>query len=755
MFLATIGGADIDYVESAPATPLMQGILLGDADLPGHFAGGSLGLTVSGDGAIELRAGSSFVVSDRGDGSFGLAQLNGTIETPIGDISGLGTTNLQITNFTAGASLARLNDLLDEFTFFVSGGAAVTGERLVTLSFNDGGHDGGPALTAQRTQALAVTAANAPPVLDLDASEPGTGAAATFIEGKPAILITPNGLVSDDNANFAGGSLRVEMSNGHVSQDLFTILNQGSGPGQIGYADGVISYEGQVIAHLLPTPLTSRPILDIRFFSSTPGEIADVPVEAVQALIRAISYDNLSQAPNETTRNIAFTLRDTGGLTTTATATLDVTVSNHRPTGTDATLTVAEDGEYVFTVDDFGFSDVDGDSFMQVNFLAPNGGTLYHLVHLGALGTAWVPVDFTTGLLSIGFHVAWIEAGWVTFRPHADVHGNGQASIPFRVMDSGDHSDGFQTSARNPSFITFNITPVDDPGVARSDAFATDENLAVTGNLLADNGSGADSDVDGPALSILQVNGSAVDFGSPIVLASGALLTVNADGVFTWDPNGAFNSLAAAGSGASNTQAADSFSYTLTNGNTAMVTIGIDGVDSNDTLQGTAGNDFLSGGGGLDLMIGGAGDDYYVVNSPGDAVVEAPGRGLDTVYTSVSTTLSDDVERLGVNGFTTTFAINLTGNGLANEMWGNDGANMLDGGGGADVMNGFGGNDFYLRRRCRRRGGGEGRRRSGHRLHQHHLHSRRRCRAARRQRLRHHLRDQPHRQRSRQRDVGQ
>ena len=52
-----------------------------------------------------------------------------------------------------------------------------------------------------------------------------------------------------------------------------------------------------------------------------------------------------------------------------------------------------------------------------------------------------------------------------------------------------------------------------------------------------------------------------------------------------------------------------------------------------------------------------------------------------------------NVERLGVSGFTSTFAINLTGNDLANEMWGNDGVNVMSGAGGDDILTAFGSSD--------------------------------------------------------------
>ena len=111
--------------------------------------------------------------------------------------------------------------------------------------------------------------------------------------------------------------------------------------------------------------------------------------------------------------------------------------------------------------------------------------------------------------------------------------------------------------------------------------------------------------------------------------------------------------------------------------------------------DGTAGADYIDGFGGADTMTGFGGNDIYIVDDAGDVIAEAAGGGLDTVFTSVTKTLQDDLERIGVNGFYTTYAINLTGNGVGNEMWGNEGANVLDGGADADIMYGFGGDDTY------------------------------------------------------------
>ena len=80
--------------------------------------------------------------------------------------------------------------------------------------------------------------------------------------------------------------------------------------------------------------------------------------------------------------------------------------------------------------------------------------------------------------------------------------------------------------------------------VAQDDSVQTLESAPLNGNVLVDNGNGADADGDtAPTLSITEVNGASVNVGTEITLSSGALLTANGDGTFTYDPNGAFASL--------------------------------------------------------------------------------------------------------------------------------------------------------------------------------------------------------------------
>jgi hypothetical protein len=112
-----------------------------------------------------------------------------------------------------------------------------------------------------------------------------------------------------------------------------------------------------------------------------------------------------------------------------------------------------------------------------------------------------------------------------------------------------------------------------------------------------------------------------------------------------------------------------------------------------NVLTGNAGANVLDGGLGADTMIGGAGNDTYIVDNAKDVVTELANGGTDTVMSSITYKLGDNVENLTLTGAAN---INATGNALANVLTGNSGANVLDGGAGADTMAGGAGNDTYI-----------------------------------------------------------
>ncbi|MBP1857871.1 beta strand repeat-containing protein [Rhizobium herbae] len=302
-------------------------------------------------------------------------------------------------------------------------------------------------------------------------------------------------------------------------------------------------------------------------------------------------------------------------------------------------------------------------------------------------------------------HYQWqhdVGSGYVNVGTDQSTYTLGDSDVGgvVRVIISYTDGQGFAETAT--SAATAAVANIDDLAVAQDDAFSTNEATVIGAGLSVfnNNGDGADTDPDS-ALSVIEVNGLAANVGTAVTLASGALLTLNADGTFSYDPNGAFDDLPGASSGASNLTRDDSFTYTLAGGDVATVVVTVSGVDSDgDALRGI--------GGVNDILTGGIGSDKYFIGDAGDTIVETAGQGTaDRVYAEVSFTLAadDDIEILSTITSTGTGAINLTGNTLSQTIYGNAGNNILHDGGTSgsplfasspDRLVGGDGNDTYL-----------------------------------------------------------
>ncbi|MFZ2725657.1 MAG: hypothetical protein WAX77_05370 [Methylococcaceae bacterium] len=126
--------------------------------------------------------------------------------------------------------------------------------------------------------------------------------------------------------------------------------------------------------------------------------------------------------------------------------------------------------------------------------------------------------------------------------------------------------------------------------------------------------------------------------------------------------------------------------------------------EGNDYIDAGKGSDNIDGGVGADTMIGGVGNDKYTVDNIGDVITETStlSNEIDSVSSSVSYTLSDNVENLTLTG---ALAIDATANTLDNILKGNGAANILiasagddklTGGAGADILNGGLGQDSII-----------------------------------------------------------
>jgi len=230
----------------------------------------------------------------------------------------------------------------------------------------------------------------------------------------------------------------------------------------------------------------------------------------------------------------------------------------------------------------------------------------------------------------------------------------------------------------------------------------------LDGNDTLNGGGAADVLLGGDGIDILNGNGGndSLDGGAGADTMAGG--TGN-DTYFVDNPN----DVVIENPGEGNDTVVASVSYTLAPNVEHLILTGTDAIDGtgNDGgvtmtgnsavnhLIGGAGNDTFDGGGGADTLIGGLGDDTYIVNNTGVTIIENLGEGNDTVQSSISYTLPDNVENLILTG---TAAIDGTGNALDNVLTGNsavnnlsglDGNDTIFGGGGKDILNGGNGDD--------------------------------------------------------------
>ncbi|MDF3024370.1 MAG: hypothetical protein K0R10_1731, partial [Alphaproteobacteria bacterium] len=134
---------------------------------------------------------------------------------------------------------------------------------------------------------------------------------------------------------------------------------------------------------------------------------------------------------------------------------IDVTRVNDEPSGTDRTVTTLEDIPHVFTVANFGLTDVldsPANTLLSVtiNTLPLNGSLTLN----GIAVTAGQIVS-----------AADIAAGRLVFLSALNDNGAGYASFDFQVQDNGGTANGGIDLDATPNTITIDVTAVDDPPV--------------------------------------------------------------------------------------------------------------------------------------------------------------------------------------------------------------------------------------------------------------------------------------------------
>jgi Ca2+-binding RTX toxin-like protein len=313
------------------------------------------------------------------------------------------------------------------------------------------------------------------------------------------------------------------------------------------------------------------------------------------------------------------------------------------------------------------FANVESLIGSQYNDVLTGGSAIVNVYTVGQNG---LPTNVLDLLASTGGSVGFVEANEFGDPLVAVVNGVETLVAMDHTIDGGAGNDVITGGEGNDTLIGGAGTDTLTGGLG-DDLYVVDGNADTVNELVN----------EGTDTIVVQTAGNATFSLAPAdpVLAAGRANIENLSYEGAGNFNGTGNALDNVISGAA--------------GNDTLV-----GGAGNDTLIGGAGNDVFDGGvpnnaAGNDTMVGGAGNDSYTVNSALDVVVEVADEGTDSVTSTVSHTLSANVENLTLGGNQN---INGTGNELANVITGNAGANVLTGGGGADTLIGGGGNDTFV-----------------------------------------------------------
>ncbi len=223
--------------------------------------------------------------------------------------------------------------------------------------------------------------------------------------------------------------------------------------------------------------------------------------------------------------------------------------------------------------------------------------------------------------------------------------------------------------------------------IARNDTFASFSAQALTGNILHNNGNGADV---GGLLSVTPAS---------ITTSNGGAVTLGADGAFSY-------------TSASGYVGFDSFTYTVVNEFNVSLTATAQFFTANDsanTLAGTATKDIIFGYAGQDYITAGAGNDVVEAGNNNDTVYGDAGNdllkggsGFDYIYggDDADTIHGDDGNDSlrGAYGNDTIYGgiglDSLTGDYGSDILFGGDERDTLRGGNDNDVLHGEAGDDL-------------------------------------------------------------
>ncbi len=486
----------------------------------------------------------------------------------------------------------------DTFTYTADDGNGGTDTATVTVTINganDGPTAGDDAGSVGEDGTLVVAAdgvlsndsdPDATDVLSVSAVEgaaANVGAAVTLASGAIVTMNADGSYSYDTNGAFNGLAVgesttdtftyTADDGNGGTDTATVTVTINGANDGPTAGDDaGSVAEDGTLVvaADGVLSNDSDPDATDVLNVSAVEGAAANVGAAVTLASGAIVtmnadgsySYDtngafNGLAVGESTTDTFTYTADDGNGGTDTATVTVTINGANDGPTAGDDAGSVAEDGTLVVAADGVLSNDSDPDATDVLNVSAVEGAA----ANVGAAVT-----------LASGAIVTMNADGSYSYDTNGAFNGLavGESTTDTFTYTADDGNGGTDTAT-----VTVTINGANDGPTAGDDAGAVGEDGTLV--VAADGVLSNDSDPDSDPLTVTEVNGSAANVGSQITLLSGALLMVNLDGSYSYDTNGAFESLAVGST------ATESFTYTVDDGNggtdTATVTITINGAN--------------------------------------------------------------------------------------------------------------------------------------------------------------------------------
>lgn len=404
--------------------------------------------------------------------------------------------------------------------------------------------------------------------------------------------------------------------------------------------------------------------------------------------------------------SLSYIVSDAQGATTNVSQQVQFKPLNSAPIGTPiATLSAIENRPYTISASQllFGFSDVDGDRLSVANLQLNQGSIVDN--HNGTY-TLTAPDDYV-GALSLTYQVLDGRGGIIATAQTVSVRAVTQNLIGSDIAETlrgGSGNDTYIVNHSGDLVIESNNNSIDRviSSIASYSLTANVEHLTLIASALNGTGNALNNHLIGNDLNNQLYGGAGTDTldgGMGIdTLVGGAdndlYIVDNVADVILEQANEGFDTVDS------------SVNYVLSAhierlrlmDDQNLIGVGNDqdntliGNSGNNILIGGLGNDRLNGMQGIDTMLGGQGDDLYYVDNVGDMVTEVNNEGIDSVSSSVSYTLTANVERL----FLTDNAQMGQGNELANIIYGNSLDNTLLGEAGNDILQGQAGNDLLV-----------------------------------------------------------